>query len=77
MISPNIVIMTRDELDAIKNDSFQRGVLRGRFEERADMKKYQEDGSGTAREAPSTIRNGSPVEAQPARPPFIKDTPHE
>lgn len=31
-ISPNIVIMTKDELEAIKHEAFQRGVRRGKFE---------------------------------------------
>lgn len=34
-ISKNVVIMTHDELKADNAAAFQRGVLRGRFEERA------------------------------------------
>lgn len=34
-ISPNVHILTDRDLDEIKNKSFQRGVERGRFEERA------------------------------------------
>lgn len=32
MISDQVVIMTRDELDAARNAAFQRGVKRGGFE---------------------------------------------
>lgn len=31
-ISANIVIMTKDELEAVKHAAFQRGVRRGEFE---------------------------------------------
>src|SRR5690606_27541819 len=31
-VSPNIVIMTKDELEAVKREAFQRGVRRGEFE---------------------------------------------
>lgn len=37
MISNNISILTNDELDARENAAFQRGVTRGRFEERWDI----------------------------------------
>ena len=33
-ISPNVVIMTKDELEKIKHEWFQKGVERGAFEER-------------------------------------------
>lgn len=35
-ISPDVVIMTRAELDALENKWFQKGVERGRFEQRSD-----------------------------------------
>jgi hypothetical protein len=35
-LSPDIVIMTRAELEYIKNEAFQKGVRRGRFEEAVD-----------------------------------------
>jgi hypothetical protein len=35
-ISPNVVVLTRDELDEIKHKAFQRGVERGRFEQSTD-----------------------------------------
>jgi len=35
-ISSNVYILTADELDRIKDDCFQRGVKRGRFEESFD-----------------------------------------
>ena len=31
-VSPNVVIMTKDELRARENAAFQRGVARGKFE---------------------------------------------
>ena len=33
-ISANVIIMTKDELEALKHKWFQKGVERGRFEER-------------------------------------------
>lgn len=35
-LSPNVVIMTRQELDERENAAFQRGVKRGRYEAAAD-----------------------------------------
>jgi hypothetical protein len=39
MISDDVVIMTKKELDARDNAWFQRGVARGRFEESMDRAK--------------------------------------
>lgn len=39
MISDDVVIITKAELEKIKADSFRRGVERGRFEERHDLEK--------------------------------------
>lgn len=38
-VSPDVVIMTRAELDALENKWFQKGVERGRFEQRHDDSK--------------------------------------
>lgn len=35
-ISPDVVIMTREELKAVETAAFRRGVERGRFEEGTD-----------------------------------------
>ena len=36
MISKDVVIITTKELEEVKNAAFQKGVERGRFEERSD-----------------------------------------
>ena len=39
MISKDINILTHRELDAIKNEAFQKGVERGKFEASAEYRK--------------------------------------
>jgi hypothetical protein len=39
-LSPNVVILTRQELDEISQKAFLRGVDRGRFEERTSMNEH-------------------------------------
>ena len=45
MISKDVVILTKAELDEIKRKEFLRGVARGRFEECCDRANSQAQGS--------------------------------
>ena len=46
MISPNIVIMTQAELDAVKHDAFRQGVERGIIEATTPQRCHASRGDG-------------------------------
>lgn len=58
-ISPGIYILTAAELDERTNNAFQRGVERGRFEDRRDWRqKISAHHEETLRKALAKIANG-------------------
>jgi hypothetical protein len=67
-ISSSVVIMTQDELLAYRNEWFQKGVERGRFEERSDQSRAKEPeaGGGLCRAATHAVQVGEADAALPA-----------
>lgn len=78
MISGDVVIMTRAELKEHENTWFQKGVVRGRFEERMDAEEqrkrireeYQESGLVRLARPPAPDGDGTTVGPQAAAQPI-------
>jgi len=56
MISKDVVILTKDQLDEYERRAFMRGVERGRFEESSDRSRSESN----QRQNGSTATNGCP-----------------
>lgn len=63
-ISNNVVIITRDELEARENAAFKRGVERGRFEQYHDSQQIPRPlDNGDSQGTP--VRTGTLISDQP------------
>ena len=53
MISKNVVILTKAELEEIKLEAFRNGVRRGRFEEGSDRSRSESNQRQTGEHRPA------------------------